>query len=137
MSILTGRGHLAFEDTERRLQDRMNQVLMGETPPKSFYFSTAPITLDDGLLEYLKSTLESHPEIKLIIIDTFQKIRGQAGNRESAYQYDYREMGNIKEFMDKHGVSVLFVHHNRKMVDKDDSFNMISGTNGIGSFCNH
>ena len=33
--------------------------------------------------------------------------------------------------MDKKGVSVLFVHHNRKMKDEDDPFNMISGTNGI------
>lgn len=124
--------YLAFEDTERRLKDRINKILMGETPPECFYCSTKPITLDDGLLKYLESTLESHPEIKLIIIDTFQKIRGQAGSREGAYQYDYREMGIVKEFMDKHGKSVLFVHHNRKMVDKEDSFNMISGTNGIG-----
>lgn len=33
--------------------------------------------------------------------------------------------------MDKRGVSVLFVHHNRKMKDDNDPFNMISGTNGI------
>ena len=33
--------------------------------------------------------------------------------------------------MDKRGVSVLFVHHNRKMKDDGDPFNMISGTNGL------
>lgn len=40
-------------------------------------------------------------------------------------------METIKAFMDKRGVSVLFVHHTRKMKDDDDPFNMISGTNGI------
>ena len=60
-----------------------------------------------------------------------QKIRGQALPRESAYQQDYREMGIIKKAADKLGVGVLFVHHNRKMKDDADPFNMISGTNGI------
>lgn len=40
-------------------------------------------------------------------------------------------MGTVKAYMDKKGVSVLFVHHNRKMKDEADPFNMISGTNGI------
>ena len=40
-------------------------------------------------------------------------------------------METVREFMDGRGVSILFVHHNRKMKDDDDPFNMISGTNGI------
>lgn len=66
-----------------------------------------------------------------IIIDTLQKIRGAAQAREAAYAQDYREMETVKGHMDKKGVSPLFVHHNRKMRDDSDPFNMISGTNGI------
>ena len=44
------------------------------------------------------------------IIDTLQRIRGQALPRESGYAQDYREMETLKGFMDKRGVSVLFVH---------------------------
>ncbi len=82
-------------------------------------------------METLSAHLVQHPETKLLIVDTLQKIRGQALPRESGYAQDYREMETVKEFMDGRGVSILFVHHNRKMRDDDDPFNMISGTNGI------
>jgi hypothetical protein len=40
-------------------------------------------------------------------------------------------MGVLKNIADSHQICVLVVHHLRKMADKDDPFNMISGTNGI------
>ena len=123
--------YLALEDSLSRLQDRMNKILSGRKAPRQFYFATEAPTLDNGLLDALDGHLNQFPETKLVIIDTLQKIRGRALPRESSYEQDYREMGTVKSFMDKRGVSVLFVHHNRKMKDESDSFNMISGTNGI------
>lgn len=123
--------YLSFEDTLKRLQERMNKLLNKISPPHLFYFSTEKITLDEGLLESLDTQIREHPEIKLIIIDTFQKIRGQSAHGERWYEHDYREAGEIKEFMDERGLSVLFVHHTSKTKDKDDPFNEITGTNGI------
>lgn len=123
--------YLALEDSLHRLQSRMNKVLGGKAAPPLFYFTTEAPKLDGGLLETLDGHLKQHPDTKLIIIDTLQKVRGLALTRESGYAQDYREMETIKAFMDKRGVSVLFVHHTRKMKDDDDPFNMISGTNGI------
>lgn len=124
--------YLALEDSLNRLQDRMNKILQGKPAPEHFYFSTRSPDMDHGLLDMLDEHLEQHPETKLIIIDTLQKVRGQAiSSKEHAYAQDYREMGNVKAHMDEKGVSVMFVHHNRKMKDDDDPFNMISGTNAI------
>lgn len=123
--------YLALEDSLHRLQTRMSKVLNGKPAPAQFYFTTEAPKLDNGLLDTLDDHLDKHPDTKLIIIDTLQKIRGQALPRESGYAQDYREMETIKGHMDKRGVSVIFVHHNRKMKDDDDPFNMISGTNGI------
>lgn len=123
--------YLALEDNLNRLQARMNQVLSGGAAPPQFYFTTRAPKMDNGLLDTLENHLKQHPDTKLVIVDTLQKIRGLAMPRESGYAQDYREMETIKEFMDKRGVSVLFVHHNRKMRDDDDPFNMISGTNGL------
>ena len=123
--------YLALEDSLGRLQDRMNKILSGGKAPQQFYFATEAPNLDNGLLDALDDHLKQFPETKLVIIDTLQKIRGRALPRESSYEQDYREMGTVKSYMDKKGVSVLFVHHNRKMKDEDDPFNMISGTNGI------
>lgn len=122
--------YLALEDSLHRLQDRMNKVLGGKTPPAQFYFTTEAPKMDNGLFGALDDHMRQHPDTRLVIIDTLQKVRGQALPREGSYAQDYREMETIKSFMDKRGVSVLFVHHNRKMKD-DDPFNMISGTNGI------
>lgn len=123
--------YLALEDSYHRLQNRMNKILGGKPAPAQFYFSTAAPKLDDGLLDTLDDHLKKYRDTKLIIIDTLQKVRGQALPREGAYAQDYREMETIKGFMDARDVSVKFVHHNRKMRDDDDPFNMISGTNGI------
>lgn len=123
--------YLALEDSLHRLQDRMNKILGGKPAPDQFYFVTEAPKLDNGLLDTLADHLAKHQDTRLIIIDTLQKVRGQALPRESGYAQDYREMETIKGFMDKRSVSVLFVHHNRKMRDDDDPFNMISGTNGI------
>ncbi len=127
----TGVLYLALEDSHTRLQDRINKVLNHKLAPENFYFLTEVPNLENGLLTELETILTNYPEIKFIIIDTLQKIRGQALLRESAYQQDYREMGLIKKFSDKHEVSIFIVHHNRKLKDDDDPFNMISGTNGI------
>jgi len=123
--------YLALEDSLHRLQSRMKKILGDEPAPAQFYFTTEAPKLGSGLLETLDDHLKQHPDTKLIIIDTLQKVRGPAQPREASYAQDYREMETIKSFMDKRGVSVLFVHHNRKMKDDDDPFNMISGTNGI------
>lgn len=123
--------YLALEDSLNRLQDRMNKILKGRRAPANFYFTTEAPKLDEGLLDAVDEHLRQHPDTKLIIIDTLQKIRGQALPREQSYAQDYREMGVVKAYADKRGVSTLFVHHNRKMRDEDDPFNMISGTNGI------
>lgn len=123
--------YLALEDTQRRLQDRMEKLLKNGLPPSSFYFSTADAALDNGLIKSLESTIQIHPDIKLIIIDTLQKIRSQSKIGSNIYQQDYAEMGMVKSFADKHSISVMFVHHLRKMKDGEDQFNMISGSTAI------
>ncbi len=123
--------YFALEDSWSRLQKRMNKLLGGDTAPEQFYFVTESASIDDGFFDAVGNYVKEHPDIKLLIIDTLQKIRGQALPRESAYQQDYREMGRVKKYADNHGISVFFVHHNRKMKDDSDPFNMVSGTNGI------
>lgn len=127
----TGVLYLALEDSNRRLQARMKKILSDSNVPNGMYFITNAPNIDNGFIPFIEKLLKEHSDIKLVIIDTFQKIRGQAQPRELLYQYDYREMGLLKQFADSKGISLLFVHHTRKMKDKDDPNNMISGSNGI------
>ena len=73
--------------------------------------------------------MREHPDTRLIIIDTMQKIREVDGEAYS-YASDYEIIGRLKQFADKHCVCVLTVHHTRKQ-PAGDSFEMISGTTGL------
>lgn len=123
--------YLALEDSENRLKSRMIKLLDGAPAPDNFFFGISAPDLANGLTDQLDLFLTQHPNTGMIVIDTLQKIRGPSSRSEGAYKYDYREMGQIKSFADRHGILVLLVHHLRKMADDSDPHNRISGTNGI------
>ena len=123
--------YLALEDSERRLKTRMDKLLYSRPAPEGFYFATEAQALDNGLLDALEAFLAAHGDVRLIVLDTYQRIRGAAQGREGAYSSDYRETGALKAFADRHNVALLLVHHLRKMRDDGDPFAMISGTTGI------
>lgn len=123
--------YLALEDSENRLKSRMLTLLPSYEIPRNFSFCIAAPDLANGLIDQLESFLQANPDTGMIVIDTLQKVRGPSSRSEGAYKYDYREMGQIKSFADKHGILVLLVHHLRKMADDSDPHNRISGTNGI------
>ena len=127
--------YLALEDGIFRLKDRLNKVLDGGKAPSNFYLSIKANGLDGGLIKQLDEEFEEHPDIKLIIIDTLQKVRGSAKKDEIAYATDYRELGALKEYADNNRICIFLIHHLRKMADENDVFNMISGSNGIMGVC--
>ena len=82
-----------------------------------------------GLLDQLEAFLAHHPETRLMIVDTLQKIR-EIGSDKYNYANDYEIVGRLKAFSDRHNLCLLIVPHTRKM-ESEDSFDMISGTNGL------
>ncbi len=73
--------------------------------------------------------MREHPDTKLIIIDTMQKIR-EIGGEAYSYASDYEIIGRLKQFADQHCICVLTVHHTRKQ-RTDDSSETISGATGL------
>lgn len=127
--------YYALEDSKFRLKDRMNKVLGQTAAPKNLHLAIRADPLDGGLLDRVAQELEEYPNIRLVIIDTLQKVRGKTNRTETTYTSDYREMSVLKDFADKHNICILLVHHLRKMGDENDVFNMISGSNGIMGAC--
>lgn len=80
------------------------------------------------LEQQLNSFQQGHPNLRLIIIDTLQKIR--EATPDYSYGSDYQVMSKLKEFADSHGICLLLVHHTRKQ-KSEDNFELISGTNGL------
>lgn len=120
--------YLALEDDFQRIQRRMF-MMYGVNDTPNLHFATAAGKIGNGLDEQLENFVREHPDTKLIIIDTMQKIREVCGEAYS-YASDYDIIGRLKQFADKHGICVLAVHHTRKQ-PAGDSFEMISGTTGL------
>ena len=123
--------YLALEDSHHRLQDRINKVLGGAKAPPKAHFSINAEGLSGNLIKQLEHFLMQYPSVKLIVIDTLQKVRDGAKKDNTLYGHDYKEIGILKEFADKHGICMLLVHHLRKSKDENDVFAQISGTYGI------
>jgi DNA primase len=123
--------YYALEDSKARLKDRMNKILKGKPASKNLHFAIKADSINTGLLDKISEELKRYPDIKLVVIDTFQKVRDKAIKNESLYSTDYREMGGLKDFADKNKICLLLVHHLRKMADESDVFNMISGSTAL------
>lgn len=123
--------YLALEDSAARIKERTEKIMNGKPFPENFIFSIKSRDLSHGLIEQLEMFTQQRPDTKLIIIDTFQKIRGSMGRGESAYSADYRDTGMLKAFADAHKLCILLVHHTKKARDVGDVFANISGTLGI------
>ena len=131
--------YLALEDDYARLQRRLS-VMFGVECADNLFFATQAKTLNEGLDGELEGFIKEHKDARLIIIDTLQKVREVGGDRYS-YSSDYEIVTKLKTFSDKYGVCLLVVHHTRKL-ESEDSFDMISGTNGLlgaadGAFIMH
>ena len=120
--------YLALEDTQKRLQVRLFRMF-GTDSAENLHFTIWAKQLGSGLDEQLQSFVNEHPDTKLIIIDTLQKIREAGGDRFS-YANDYEIIGKLKQFADKNYICLLLVRHTRKQ-QAEDKFDMISGTNGL------
>ena len=120
--------YLALEDDMRRLQDRLYRMFGAEATDK-LHFSVYSKSLSSGLIPQLERFIEEQPDIRLIIIDTLQKVR-EVNKEQYSYAGDYAEIAELKKISDKYSVCILLVHHTRKQ-QADDGFDMISGTNGL------
>ena len=120
--------YLALEDDYRRLQERMFRMF-GVDSTENLHFATVAKQIGKGLEDQMELFLREHPDTRLIIIDTMQKVR-ELGGEGNLYASDYDIIGKMKQFSDKHGICLLLVHHTRKQ-PAADKFDMISGSTGL------
>ena len=120
--------YLALEDDHRRLQKRMCRMF-GVDGTANLHFAITSKKLGEGLEDQLEEFIDKHPNTRIIIIDTLQKVR-QGGNDTYSYANDYECVGALKKFADRTEICLLIVHHTRKQ-QASDKFDMISGTTGI------
>ena len=119
--------YLSLEDSFQRIQTRLFDLT--EDAPSTLHFAIMADTLKHGLEQQIEQFLTEHPDTKLVVIDTLQRVRG-TGSDSNLYANDYQDIGLLKKLADKRHIAILLIHHLRKLHD-DDPMNMISGSTGL------
>jgi hypothetical protein len=125
--------YCALEDSPRRMKSRLKTVCsLPDRPPKrlTVWFGKDLPRLGNGCEEALREWLESHPDPRLIVIDTLNYVRPDRVRDEDPYSYDYRSATSLQRLASEFGVAIILVHHTRKSA-ADDYLESISGTNGL------
>lgn len=122
--------YFALEDSKRRLKTRLETI--GVTSiPDNLYFVTEAQMLDTGFEQQLNDWLSADTAPALVIVDTFQKIRGLSKGNQNAYQSDYDVVGRLKKLADQHRAMLVCVHHTNKQKFSTDPYDRVSGSTGI------
>jgi hypothetical protein len=93
------------------------------------HLTTASFGMTSGLFEAVQNFIATNPGTNFIAIDTLERIR-DGGRDRDIYSCDYSDMNKLREITDKHKLTLLLVHHTRKMYDPDP-LNTVSGSTGL------
>lgn len=118
--------YLCLEDSLARIQSRLFDIT--DDAPPNIHFATFAESIGSGIEEQIENFCLINQNTKLVVIDTFQKIR--TISNDNAYASDYRDISILKNIADKLKITIVLIHHLRKQKD-DDPMNMVSGTTGI------
>ena len=129
--------HLCLEDGNRRLRHRMKQMGIDSTVAENIIPVFEVPRLGDGLEEWLDMMIAIHPGVSLVTIDPLEQIRPSITGRDR-YKADYAAIQGVRRILNKHNVSGLIVHHNRKDKGENESaLEKVSGTHGLTGAADH
>ena len=121
--------YLALEDGLRRLQTRQSAILGENTASHDCMYAVAAPKLGAGLSDAIRAW-KSQTDGVLVAVDVFQRIRPE-GSKTNDYQLDYGAVAPLNDLANELGITIMLIHHTRKMENPDDVFQDISGSNGI------
>lgn len=96
-----------------------------------FYIKRVSPMLGDDFVKQIDMYLTEDPDIGVIVIDVFQKIRKQKKQQENDYEATYRDIEILNNISRKYHVSIILVCHDRKTIDPGDPFSNILGSTAL------
>lgn len=129
----TKRCHVIYIDLEQceQLQQRRFNKMSEENLDNGFYCISYKNLDIDRFIKKIDDWVRDDPDIGVVIIDVFQKIRRPKKSNENEYDVTYRELTQLKEVADKHKLAIVLVCHDRKTVDDSDPFSNILGSTAL------
>lgn len=123
---------LALEDSKDSMALRIQGMKNTKLKHPTTYVGFQCPQLDNGFEESLSMWCEKVSNPRLVLIDTFQKIKplsAQGQGKANAYEIDYYYLGKLKDLAHKHKVLIMYVHH-LSQAHKDYSWDKIMGSTG-------
>jgi len=124
--------YLALEESPRRMQTRLMQMLGEDKPPEGMTIATWWPRADKGGMEDIEAWLKEAINPRLVVIDTFVRFKppdkGKMGDR--LYDRDYDSIVPMVSLALKFNISLILVFHVSKAIP-DDPLEMVSGTLGL------
>lgn len=122
--------YLALEDGPQRIQERLAMVFGERLPPSDLHIACEWSRLDEGGLDELDRWLLSHVRTRLVVVDTFKRVRATEKKNARLYDSDYDAVLPLAALARLRGVAIMVVLHTRKG-ESDDPLELISGTLGL------
>jgi RecA-family ATPase len=122
--------YLALEDSKRRLQSRLQKVLDRRVCPSTLHLATECPRLDEGGLDRVSSWLDSHPEARLVVVDTLAKVKPHRKRNGDISAEDNAAGTTLQALAFRHCVALLVITHTRK-ASADDFLEEVAGTFGL------
>jgi hypothetical protein len=87
-------------------------------------------SFDRGGFEKLVDCLDVYPATKVVVIDTWQKVRPTPRRNLNSYESDTSALAPLQALAKRRGIAVIIITHLRKEPSTDDVFKEITGSIG-------
>ena len=123
---------LALEDNSDSMNLDIKGMGLQNIPKPTTYAENECPSLERGFIESCELWCEKMKNPKLIIIDTFQKIKpmgSQKTKNANSYEVDYYYLSQLHQFAKEQKICVIYIHH-LSQADKVHSWDKIMGSTG-------
>jgi predicted transcriptional regulator len=125
--------YLALEDSQRRLQDRLLQLIQEGEAPDDLLFTTECARYDQGGLHALADWLDNNPDCRLVVLDTLGRFR-PAGKSGDGYGEETHLLGSLQRLALDRQIALIVIHHTRKAqadLSGGDPLDDVLGSTGL------
>lgn len=125
--------YIALEDVKHNIQKRLINFEIEISSNLEINFGQA-YDKNFDIERIIIDQKEKHPDLKLIIIDTYAKIQETKNTKNSdKYKEEYKEGTHYHEIAVKYNIAILLVTHIKKLIDRNCPFDSFYGTRGLAA----
>ncbi len=131
--------YMALEDGPRRMRDRLREMGVSQVPDsleltfnwEKFGQEGEESGSEGFLRDVLGAKQRAGKNYRLIVVDTFARLREKANANANAYYDDYDAMQDFRDVAYSLNTAVLVIHHTNKLQAGEDPYLRVSGSTGI------